>query len=408
MPTNKKNFTDARLLKLEHDGSKKRLILFDAKQPGLALQLTPAGSKTFQFRHWDAARKKTQILTIGKYPKVALSQAREKAATLLTNLNAGIDIVENSQQIQQESTLNDLFSTWLVQFAKPHKKTWDEDERRYNLYLKKPLGGKRLSWFNPTKIRQWHQGITKLQKQRGPKGVTISHTTANRALALISTVFNQAAPDITNPCIGVKKFKETSRDRFLRPDELKRFFTALEDPQTPQNLKDYLFLSLFTGARRSNILSMRWKDIDLSRLIWTIPAQESKNGKAMQVPLVEQSLEILTRRRKTAHSMFVLPSPASNSGHLEEPKKSWQTLLKRADLSNVRLHDLRRTMGSYMAISGANLPSISKALGHQNQTTTAVYARMDLDPVRAGMERAAAAMLSTRDLPEKVVSIVRE
>nr|WP_269755905.1 site-specific integrase [Desulfogranum marinum] len=273
------------------------------------------------------------------------------------------------------------------------------------MYIQKPLGGKKLSWFTSTKIREWHSGLTKLQKQKGPKGKTISPTTANRALTLLSTVFNQGAPDVANPCIGVKKFKETSRERFLHPDELQRFFTALEDPVTPQNFKDYIILSLFTGARRSNILAMRWKDIDLESRTWTIPAKESKSGQAMMIPLVDQALVLLIERKAQTRSIFVLPSKTSKTGHYREPRKAWEALLRRAELKDTRLHDLRRTMGSYMAISGSNLPSISKALGHQNQATTAVYARLDLDPVRAGMEKAAEAMLATRRLPGNVVKL---
>jgi integrase len=218
-------------------------------------------------------------------------------------------------------------------------------------------------------------------------------------------MFNQAAPDIINPCRGVPKFRERSRDRWLTPDELKRFFAALDDPRTPTDLRDYAIMSLFTGARRSNVLSMKWTDVDLTLQTWTIPADESKNSEAMAIPLVAQAMEILERRRKTASSIYVFPSETSKTGHYVTPTKAWSSLLKRADLQGVRLHDLRRTLGSHMAADGTSLHLIGKALGHKHTSTTQVYARVDLDPVRSAMERAAATMESARELPEKVVSV---
>jgi integrase len=159
--------------------------------------------------------------------------------------------------MKKESTLDDVIKIWLEHHAKPHKKSWEDDESRYNLYIKKNLVKKKLTWFTPSNIRQWHQNITKLQKQRAKKGVTISPTTANRALVLLTTIFNQVAPDIANRCKGVPKFKEHSRGRFLETEELRRFLIALDDPQTPEDFKDYLMLSLFTTARRSNVLAIK-------------------------------------------------------------------------------------------------------------------------------------------------------
>ena len=90
---------------------------------------------------------------------------------------------------------------------------------------------------------------------------------------------------------------------------------------------------------------------------------------------------------------------------MEEPKGAWKTLLKRAELENVRLHDLRRTMGSYQTMTGASLTVVGKTLGHKSQQATAVYARLNLDPVRASMEAAVDMMMASKELPDKVVNI---
>ena len=210
-------------------------------------------------------------------------------------------------------------------------------------------------------------------------------------------------PDLPNPCRSVKMFKEYSRDRFLQPEELERFFQAVELERTEGNpdISDYLLLSLFTGARRSNVLAMQWTELDLNMNQWRIKGEDSKNKSIMLIPLVEEALEILNRRRQMASSVFVFPSHGM-TGHLQEPKKGWVRVKKRADLENVRLHDLRRTMGSFQTITGASTAIVGKTLGHKNPSSTAVYARMTIDPVRDAMEKAVAAMKAP--VEKKVVS----
>ena len=387
-------------MKLKPISGKKRSYYYDSKTDGLRLQITAAGTKSFQFQIWDPNRKRPVTRTLGKYPSLPIEKARKKAIAEMAAVNDNIDIEEAAKSTREEDTFSLIFTRWLEEHAKPHKKSWDEDERRYKLYIEKTLGKKKLSWFTQGKIRKWHSDITKIKKQRGEGNIT--GTTANRALALLSTVFNQIAPDRPNPCRGVKKFREQSRDRFLQPAELQRFFETLDAPETPPDFRDYLLLSIFTGARRSNIMAMRWTDIDFEQGIWKIPADESKNAEAMAIPLVQPAIDILLNRKDSTNSIFTFHSKTAKSGHMEEPKGAWKSLLKYAGLKDVRLHDLRRTLGSYQTITGASSTVVGKTLGHKSHQATAVYARLNLDPVRESMETAVNAMLATRDLPKKV------
>ena len=202
-------------------------------------------------------------------------------------------------------------------------------------------------------------------------------------------------PEWPNPCAHVKKYREVSRDRFLKPDELGRFFAALHDTSTTQDFRDYILLSLNTGARRNNVMAMRWNDLDLTSAIWVIRVSESKNAASMTIPLTTEALEILQRRKAETSSMFVLFSSLSKTGHLVEPKRAWLSLLKRAGLEDVKIHDLRRTLGSYMTIAGSNTVAVGKALGHKSPQSTAIYARMHIDPVRLGMQGAIDLMKKT-------------
>ncbi|SHH63553.1 tyrosine-type recombinase/integrase [Desulfofustis glycolicus] len=400
--SNKFNFTDNKIRTIQPIADQKRGYHYDTKTAGLRLQVTASGTKSFQFQAWDAKRGRPATRTLGKYPAISINKARELALRAMTALSDGVDIENEAQRLRDEDTLNTVFERWLDQFAIPHKKSWSEDVRRYDLYIKKPLGNKRVSWFSAAKIRTWHNKITTIPKQRGEG--TITQSTANRALALLSTVFNQSLPEIPNPCRSVKKFHEESRDRFLQPDELKRFFEALHHDDTPETLRDYILISLFTGARRANNLSMMWNEISFERGAWIIPAKKSKNGSTMVVPLVEEALEILQKRKQQTRSVFVFPGPGK-TGHYLEPKRAWKTLITRANLQDIRLHDLRRTMGSWQTMTGASSTIVGKTLGHKSPEATAVYARLNLDPVRASMAVAVKAMLANQLASEKIEPI---
>lgn len=418
MADNKLNFTDNRLRTLRPVPGKKRSYYYDIKTAGLRLQITAAGTMTFQFQaRYPKQRRPPVTVALGKYPTLSINEARKLATGLMTDILNGVEVEDKINRKRHEYDLDTVFNLWLKQFAKPHKKSWGEDVRRYDLYIRKPLGKNKLSWFTTAAIRNWHRKITTLPKQRG-KG-TITPATANRSLALLSTVFNQMVPEHPNPCRGVKKFKEDSRDRFLQPEELQRFFEALEQQDTPVLLRDYVLVSLFTGSRRSNVLSMEWREISFERSLWTIPGPKSKNGEPMDIPLVKEVVDILERRKKEQQVLknrflkYVFPGKTlgEKSGksheqkHYSEPKKAWGSLLKRAGLENVRIHDLRRTMGSYQTMTGASSTIVGKTLGHKSPEATAVYARLNLDPVRSSMESAVKEMQEAKHLPKKVVSI---
>ena len=123
--------------------------------------------------------------------------------------------------------------------------------------------------------------------------------------------------DGTNPCNGIKKFKEIKRDRFLQPQEFPAFFEALEEEYNTQ-AKNYIWLSLLTGARKANVLAMRWDEIDFGRNLWHIP--ETKNGESLDVPLVEEAVRRLKAIQETSDSEWVFPSSTSSTGHLQDPK----------------------------------------------------------------------------------------
>lgn len=390
MTQKKFNFTDEKLRKI-CPPAKGRLLVYDTKQPGLAMRITPAGTKTFKVSAWDQKRKRSTDVTIGTYPKVTLGKARELALQLTNDLANGVDIVGQKSEQRNEQTLDEAFKRWVKKKAAKGKTSWKIDEQRYNKHISHKFGGRRVSDISEKMVQDWFNEL--------PEKTGLSTTSANRLFVIIKTVYNQELRKYDNPCAGISLYREDSRERFLKPAELPRFFEALEHEETPNYLKDFVYLGLYIGARKSNLLSMKWQDIDFELAVWSISAGQSKNREAMTIPIIPAALEILIRRWKENQasptpSLFVFPSlsPQSKTGHLNDIRISWKALLKRAKIADFRIHDLRRSLGSWQTIMGASTAIVGKSLGHKSQQATAIYARLNLDPIRQSMEKAVDAM----------------
>lgn len=394
----KTKFTDTRLLALSPPETG-RAYYTDTTQPGLRLQITSTGTITFQCRAWSSEHKRPITRTLGRYPTLPIATARKLAAEALARIQRGADLGQERRDKQAEQTLNAAFRRHMNEYAAAHnrEKYRITTEGIYRQHVQPALGSKKVSEISPAMIEAWHRGLLAKKRLRGEG--TISKATANRALAAIRSLYNHTLPSLPNPAAGCKQFRETSRARFLQPAELKAFFAAVaEEPN--HDMAEYFMLSILTGARRANVLGMRWADLDFNLALWTVPADESKNHEHLQIPLMPEAVAILQERKRRAASIFVFPSHGK-TGHLQEPKRGWQRICKHAGLKDVRIHDLRRTMGSYMTIGGASTAITGKALGHKSQQATAIYTRLNLDPVRSSMETAVGLMLATSKLPEE-------
>jgi integrase len=185
-------------------------------------------------------------------------------------------------------------------------------------------------------------------------------------------------------------YPEKSRRRFLQADEMVRFEAALKT-EPSQDLKDFLALSMATGARKSDVLSMRWQDIQWERKNWCVPFP--KNAESYNASLEDAEIAILERRRKEVpdSSPWVFPGRAK-SGHMENVRKPWLAFRKRANIHDIKIHDLRRTVGSWQAIAGESLQKIGQSLGHKSPRSTQVYAHLVDEAVRESKAAGAAKM----------------
>ena len=374
----------------------KRLYYRDSVVPELELMVTSAGTKVFNVN--KRINDKPTRVKLGKFPDITIEQARKEARRVLTDIASGVD-PNNQKRLHRDSmTLEMLFIKYLCDHAELHCTNRSLEEMKKQFRYAASLHNNKLVAISTNDIKKVQ---LKIASENGK-------VTSNRVVSLLSAIFNRAIKwDLTNsnPTLQLDKFKETSRDRFLSSDELKRFFAALDDEQN-KTMRDYFSVSLFTGARRNNVLAMKWVDIDLEQGIWRIASNESKNREVMKVALIERVIEILQGRlverddflnRSTDMKMienyesFVFPSTGV-TGHIVEPKSAWKRISNRANITDLKIHDLRRTLGSYQAMSGASTYVIGKSLGHKSHAATAIYARVNLDPVRASLEKASTIM----------------
>jgi len=362
-----------------------RVYHYDKKSPGLCACVTSTGATTFYF--YRRAKGRPVRVRIGRFPDVTVETARKQAAALNAAVARGEDPQASRQAARQCPTVGDLFAFWLETHARVHKRTWREDQAFYDQFLR-PWRNRKLEDVHKTDVQALHARV----------GRENGRYRANRLLELVRAMFNKA-PDMgyegPNPATGIKKFREQSRDRYLQADELPRFFEAVRS-EPNETLRDFFYLCVFTGARRANVLAMRWEAISLELGVWRIP--ETKSGQAVLVPLSEPALAVLRRRAEgRGDCPWVLPAITrkSRTGHLGEPKFAWRRICERAGLDGIRIHDLRRTLGSWQVATGASLPIIARSLGHlEGSKATAVYTRLSLGPVRESVEKATIAMLT--------------
>lgn len=381
---------------LPRPASGKRDTYLDAKTPGLQLRVTETGSKTFSLYRRIKGGQPERV-TLGKFPAMTVEQARKQAAIINASIADGANPAEAKRAHRAEMTFAELFKEYGERHGEK-KRSWKTDQSLNSNHLQR-LASKKLSAISKGDVSRL---LSDLEKA-GKAGATV-----NNVRALVSSVFSRAIEwgyATTNPVAGTKTRSKVERDRFLQSSELPRFFESLAN-EPNETLRDYILLALLTGIRRTNLLEMQWKHINLGEGIWRIP--RTKNNEPQNVTLSPEAVTILTARHDNAEEQAVFVFPGTGkSGHIKEPKKAVIRVMQRAGIpygrnneNGVTLHDLRRTLGSWQARTGASFAIIGKSLNHKSAAATRIYARLDLDPVRQAVNTATAAMMEAGGLKD--------
>jgi integrase len=347
------------------DGLKPGAFVWDR---GFGCKATETGTKVYVVSYRIGRRKRRYTIGTHGHPWTP-DVARKEAARLLTLVGAGLDPMATKMAARTAPTVRDLAERFLREHveAKKKPKTQEEYRRLVDKNILPVLGSRAITAVTAADVGALHHRF-----RRTP-------TTANRAIAVLSKAMTLAERwglrlGGTNPCRGLERYNETKRRRYLSPDELARIGRALADAERDGTLSIFAIaaikLIVLTGARRHEILSLRWEHVDLDAGELRLP--DSKTG-AKTLYLAPAAIEVLRALPHVAGNPHVIVGRRAGA-HLVNLKDPWQTIRAAAKVDGVMIHDLRRTHASIGINAGLALATVGGLLGHATPTTTARYA----------------------------------
>lgn len=377
---------------------------WDTDLPGLGVRVSAGGGKSYVYQARIHGRERR--ITIGKHGAITAQEARKLAKVCAGQIASGIDPVqERESQRRKAISVGDLFKLWHDERMvgpdpkKPLKKSWRKDQRLYDCHLK------------PYAKRQAAEITLELAK-RICRNVTVESgpVEANHVQRLARAIWNHAAkqePPLveSNPWSNFKPNPESPREAWVNHQQLPALLQAFDGLEN-QDHADLFRLCLFIGARSGNVMAMRWADLDLSRSTWNIPGSRHKNARPVMLGLSAQAVEVLERRKARAAAEWVFPA-ATTSGHVTTTRRSWgevrAAFAKALDLpsSDLRIHDLRHTLASWLVSAGTSLAMVGKALGHASLQSTARYAHLAPASVHEAVAGVTAAMTAKPNAPKE-------
>ena len=351
----------------------RKIDLFDDKVRGLTLEVRSSGGRTYYLRYVNK-RSVTKLWKLGVPADLSLRQVRQLAQQKRTQIALGQDPHEERDAFRQVPTFSNFIEDQYIPFIKSYKRSWQTDVSILKNHLLPAFGKKYLDEISRSDIIKVHQG--RLDAGGAPGS-------ANRLVIMMRYIYNLACnkwfvPGINrNPTKGIPLFEENNmRERFLSPIEIKRLYSAIKI--SPNTMLRYIIpMLILTGARKQEVLRARWEDFDFDSRSWRIPM--TKSGKARHVPLSDQTLVLLGEiQSQRLSESFVFPNPRTGKPYVSI-FYAWDTARKKADLGDVRIHDLRHTFASLLVNSGRTLYEVQKLLGHTQVKTTQRYAHLSHD-----------------------------
>lgn len=377
--------------------------VWDTEVKGFVLRIFPDGRRNFGVKYRIGARQRW--FTIGNFGDPwTVDEARERAKRVLRSAEDGVDPQTAKQERRAALTVDELIECYLAEGprSKPEKRSssWRHDISRLRRHVSPLIG--RIAARDVT-----HKDVERVQadvaagktqasikgRKRGVARVRGGSTIASGVVRTLAAAMNWAVREgmiDKNPCVGVKRVATPRRERYLTREEVRRVLGAADELATageiPRAFSDAVRLLALTGARRSEILELRWPEVDLERGRVILPRHRSKTGEK-SITLNRAAIEIL-RRQPRSGSEHVFPGRGIK-GPLVGVSKRWDLVRRRAGIADLRMHDLRHTFASFAVADGASLYVVGKALGHTQASTTERYAHLADDPIRAVSEAVA-------------------
>ena len=368
------------------EGKSKDEISF-SDVPGLRVVVSRK-SKTFMFRGVFNGKKIST--TLGKYPEMSLDQAINIVLAFQNKLKMGINPIDEIKKIENIPTLAHFFYKVYLPLAKLNKKSWKDDVSRFKNHIEPTLGNIQLNQITSAMLSDLMLEI---------KTEDRANATVNRSRALLSSMFNVAFErEIIeqSPMTRVKKLVEQNQiERYLSDDELKRLMNVLANHHAHdidnQIIVGIVEMLLLTGARKGEVLNLKWSDLDENNHLWKL--NENKSGKPRIIQLNSQAQQII--RRMSRKYLYVFANPKTGLP-FNDIRKTFQKILEAAQIENFRIHDLRHNFASMAVNNGCDIYVVQHLLGHASPTTTQRYAHLRQDTLRNASEMLAERINSAR------------
>lgn len=355
-------------------------FLWDDVLSGFGVKALPSGAKKYVVKCRINGGGRTALqrwITLGAHGQLTCDQARVMAQQVLAAVARGEDPQAEKFKRRKAPVLNDAWERFEAEYLGQRKpQTRREYASQWREILKPKFANVAVSDISRSHIESLH------------KSLRATPYRANRILALCSRLLTlteawEWRPQGSNPCRYIERFNELSRSRYLSPSELRLLGTALNEladtAVISASAANAIRMLLLTGARLNEVLTARWAWVDWERKMIALP--DSKSG-AKPVFLSEAAVSVLISQKTgetVVKSDFIFPGRSTDTP-LVNLRKPWLRVCKLANLSGVRLHDLRHTAASLAVGEGASLPVIGRLLGHTQAQTTLRYAHVDTDP----------------------------
>lgn len=383
--------------------------LWDDSLAGFCVRAYPSGRKVYAVKYRVDGRQRW--LSIGEHGDLFTpTEAREAAKIALQDASRGIDPAQIKRDRREAGTVGDLIDRYLAEgpATKPTKRasSWAADRANLTHHVRPLEGDTPVNGLTKSAVaklvRNIAAGKTKTApakgKLRGRIAVRGGAGIADRTRASLSAMYGWAVEHglaTANPCLGVRVAKRTERERFLSAAEVTKLFEKLRalegENSVPRDHGDIIRLLLLTGARKTEIVGLRWSEVDVERRRLVLPPERTKAGGKTgdrRIHLPTAATMILGATKRRAGSPYVFTA-VRGEGPTNGLQKSWSKVRLAAGIPDVRIHDLRHSFASLAAADGASLLMIQKALGHADARTTQRYAHLADAAVADMVERAA-------------------
>jgi len=344
-----------------------KLDLFDLQQSGFLLEVRRTGGKTYYQRYIDKYGRVRQF-RIGPASVLGLSAAKRKGKQIVAQALMGTDPREQKAELRAIPTLAQLTWNRYLPHVQAYKKSWKTDETILRVHVLPVLGNRHLDELKA-------DAIAALVQRMHQKGYATG--TTNRVVIILRHLYNlskkwRVPGSGNNPTDGLTIAPDVCRERFLTAAETERLLASIDQDENRVAGKAILLL-LMTGARRNEVTFAKWDQVDWQRKVLLVPV--SKSGRPRAVSLGRMALELLQSVQPIPDNPYIFPSPITGrpSSSLHFP---WERIRKRANLADLRLHDLRHSFASFLVNKGYSLYIVQTLLGHQNSRYTQRYAHL--------------------------------